>query len=351
MAGPRRRIIPVFIPNDGCEHDCVFCDQRVISGRGSPAGPDDVRKAYSLELSVESGEWSVECDGLSAQPAELAFYGGSFTAIPVERQNELLEAARPFLEMNPQNSIRVSTRPDCIDEKTVERLKSYGVATVELGAQSMSHDVLVQSRRGHTAEDVARASGIIKGAGLSLMLQMMTGLLGDTREKSLFTARRFTELSPDGVRVYPTVIVKGTELFNMWRRGEYSEHSLDEAVELCAEICAVFERAGVPVIRLGLNPSDALSAGDAVAGAYHPAFGELVYSRIYYNKAAALISGLMPCGEVTITVSKGSASKMAGQRRQNIRMLEQRFALRNIKIAESDLCPGEITVEKKPVRS
>ena len=324
---PKRRIIPVFIPHYGCEHECVFCDQRSITG---VAAPD-----------IGDVERAIRGKAEAFQPTELAFYGGSFTAIPVERQNELLVAARPFLEQNALGSIRVSTRPDCISEATVARLKGYGVATIELGAQSMCDDVLAASRRGHTASDTVRAAGLIKGSGLALVLQMMTGLPLDTRGKSLYTAQRFTGLEPDGVRVYPTVVVRGTVLHELWMRGEYREHSIESAVELCAEVCAVFAGANIPVIRLGLNPSAALDAGGAVAGAYHPAFGELVYSRMYYNRAAALLEGIAPDSDVTVAVGVGCVSKMTGQRRCNVLALADKFSLRSLKVVGSDKIQGE----------
>jgi len=284
-------------------------------------------------------------EGESPQEVEIAFYGGSFTALPVGRQEDLLEAARPFIISNPRSSIRISTRPDCIDSATVERLKKHGVRTVELGAQSMCDDVLNESKRGHLASDVALAAGVIKSADLSLILQMMTGLPGDTREKSIFTAKSFVCLKPDGVRIYPAVIVSGTELYDMWLRGEYNEHSTEDAVKLCVELCAIFEEAGIPVIRLGLNPSEALSAGGAVAGAYHPAFGELVYSSIFYKRAAALLEGIAPGSDVTITVSKSKVSMMTGHRRQNVTKLKKEFALRSIKIIGSDKSQ-EMTISK-----
>ena len=324
---PKRRIIPVFVPNAGCVHMCVFCDQRRISGVLASASADDVRNAADSLAGADS-------------PAELAFYGGSFTAAPVEYQEELLMAAQPFLAQCPSRSIRVSTRPDCIDEPIVDRLKRYGVETIELGAQSMSDDVLFASRRGHTSADTARAAGIIKRAGLSLILQMMTGLPGDTREKSLYTVRRFIELKPAGVRIYPTVVVRGTELFDMWQSGRYSEHTVEEAVELCAEICAMLNKADIPIIRLGLNPTEALSAGDAAAGAYHPAFGELVYSKIYYNEAEALLRDIPTGSNITITVPKGRTSVMIGQKRRNIIKLTKMFALKDIRVIETD--PGAL---------
>ena len=337
----KRRIIPFFIPHAGCKHACVFCNQNRISGVAASAclTGDDLRKLLT------SGGRSAGRLDTDPAPADIAFYGGSFTALPVEQQNELLEGAQPFLGLNSQNAIRVSTRPDCVDEADVLRLVRYGVATVELGAQSMSDEVLLRSRRGHTSFDVARAAEIIKGAGLKLILQMMTGLPGDTNEGAIYTAKRFIELNPDGVRIYPTVVIKGTTLYEMWRRGEYKAHTVDDAVDLCTELIELFQKAKIPIIRLGLNPTDALTAGDAAAGAYHPAFGELAYSQVYFNKAAAILKGFPPGGAVTITVAKGRVSMMAGRHRQNIRRLTEYFSVKSIKVVEADIPPGEINIE------
>ena len=329
---PKRRIIPVFIPHAGCEHACVFCDQRRITGVKDATFDEDI--IISAESLIPDG-----C------PAEIAFYGGSFTAIAEERQNALLTAVQPFLSKGSARSVRISTRPDCVDEQTLLRLIGYGVKTVEIGAQSMCEDVLSQARRGHTAGDVARAAGLIKQAGLSLILQMMTGLPGDDREKSLYTARRFIGLKPDGVRIYPTVVVRGTELYDMWRSGCYREHTVNEATDLCAELYVLFEEAGIPVIRLGLNPTEALSAGGAAAGAYHPAFGELVYSKMYYDKAAKLLSNVRDGSSVTIVVPKGNSSRMIGQHRCNIRKLMEEFALGSINVVETGIRPDEIWIE------
>jgi len=332
---PKRRIIPLFIPHAGCTHDCVFCDQRRISGAAAHSSIDGF---HSAPLGIEN-------DTENSQPVEIAFYGGSFTALPAKEQTELLEAAQPILELSRHNSIRISTRPDHIDRQIVERLEKAGVRTIELGAQSMSDDVLSKSRRGHMASDVAQAADVIKNAGIALILQMMTGLPGDSPEKSIYTAKRFVDLGPDGVRIYPTVVVQGTQLHEMWLRGEYKEHTIEDAIDICTELCAIFEDAGIPVIRLGLNPTEMLSAGEAVAGAYHPALGELVYSQIYYNKAAALISGAAPESEVRISVAKGKVSIMAGHRRQNILALKKNFALKSLVIIGTDAEPGEIKIE------
>ena len=260
----RRNIIPVFVPHLGCPNNCVFCNQHRISGESSPATAETVKKTL-MEGILKIPENS---------NIELAFYGGSFTAIPVEEQNELLDAALPFLHDGSIKSLRLSTRPDAIDDETLERLITYGVKTIELGAQSMCDEVLQLSGRGHTTLQTEASARLIKAHGLMLILQMMTGLPGDTKERTIETAKKIIALEPDGVRIYPTVIVEDTPLCDMWSAGTYKEHTVEEAVDWCAAILPMFEEAGIPVIRLGLNPSEELSGGAARGGAYHPAFGE-----------------------------------------------------------------------------
>ena len=245
----RRSILPVFVPHMGCPHACVFCDQRRISGQRKTVTPEDVRALVKQAAALPR----------SGAARQLAFYGGSFTAIPETVQDALLEAGREAMEAGQVDSLRLSTRPDAVDERILERLWSFGVRTIELGTQSMDEEVLRRSGRGHSAEDLRRAARMIREAGFELILQMMTGLPGDTLEKSLYTARELITLEPDGVRIYPTVIVRGTELFDLWRRGEYREHTVEEAVDWCARLLPLFEEAGIPVIRLGLNPTEELS--------------------------------------------------------------------------------------------
>ncbi len=324
----RESIIPVFVPHLGCPNDCVFCNQRRISGSLSPARPEDVTKAIETAAALPQ----------TGAKRQLAFYGGSFTAIPVAEQQALLEAARPWLERGEISSIRLSTRPDAIDGEILKRLRAAGVETIELGAQSMDERVLLLSGRGHTAEDVERSSRLIKEAGFKLILQMMTGLPGDSDEKSLETARRIIALRPDGVRIYPTVIVKDTALFELWQRGLYKEHCIEDAVRVCAELLPFFRKAGIPVIRLGLNPTEELSGGAAVAGAYHPALGELVKSRIMYKKARELLLPLAGASAAVLGVHPSQISQMTGQHRENIERLKAEFKLNSLKISP---CPVE----------
>ena len=316
----RQRILPIFVPHLGCPNDCVFCNQRRISGSPLPASGDDVTRTLVYARN----------QGMTG--AQLAFYGGSFTAICPGTQEELLMAAQPFRADGTIASIRLSTRPDAMDETVLRRLKAYGVETVELGAQSMDDGVLREAGRGHTARDTENAVRLLKEAGFFVILQMMTGLPGSDRERDLETARRIIGLCPDGVRIYPTVVVKNTPLEDMWRAGTYREHTVTEAVDLCADILPMMERAGIPVIRLGLNPTEELSHGGAVAGAYHPALGELVRSEILRRRAAELLRAVTPGASVTLGVAPNRVSAMTGQRRENIRRLAEEFSLAELKI-------------------
>lgn len=329
----KRRIIPVFVPHLGCPNDCVFCNQRRISGAIEPADAETVRNAIEA-AGVSEGDCS---------EWELAFYGGSFTAIEECSRCELLKAAESFTKRG--GALRLSTRPDCISEKILDELLSAGVKTIELGCQSMDNEVLLKSGRGHTKEDTIKAAKLIKSRGFELILQMMTGLPGDTFEKSLQTAHELAQLSPNGVRIYPTVIIRDTPLCDMWQSDKYKEHTIDDAVEWCSEILPVFENAGIPVIRLGLNPTDDLSGGDAVAGAYHPAFGELVYSRLFLKKAKGLLNGIQESKSVCIGVNPASISKMSGHKKSNVISLKSEFGIEEIKIqGVSELSKDEVVL-------
>ena len=330
----KNSIIPVFVPHLGCPNDCVFCNQRRISGHMSPAGAETVRNAIENAAALTP----------SGTKRQLAFYGGSFTAIPAAQQIELFEAARPYLEDGTVSSIRLSTRPDAIDGAVLARLKKYGVTTIELGAQSMCDEVLELSGRGHSSSDVEEASRLIKAAGFELILQMMTGLPGDTDEKSVETARRIIALRPDGVRIYPTVIVRDTALYDLWKTGRYAEHTVEDAVRVCAKLTAMFDEANIPIIRMGLNPTEDLSGGDAVGGAYHPALGELVRSRMMLDKARLLLKDAAPESSVVLGVNRSDVSKMTGQHRCNIDTLKTELRLSSVKIREADVKSGEIAV-------
>lgn len=328
----RESIIPVFVPHLGCPNDCVFCNQRRISGALSPATAEDVKSAIERAAALPQ----------SGVKRQLAFYGGSFTAIPISEQESLLSAAKEYIDSGFLNAVRLSTRPDAIDEATLKRLKSHGVETIELGAQSMDDEVLALSGRGHTVSDVESAAAMVKASGFRLILQMMTGLPGSDDERDIESARRIAALKPDGVRIYPTVIVRDTALFELWRAGRYKEHGVEDAVRVCAEIVPIFESAGIPIIRLGLNPTEELSQGEAAGGAYHPALGELVRSRILLKKAEALLADAEPDSDVEITVPPRLVSQMTGQHGANKTALIEEFQLKSLKIIPGDV--DDVTV-------
>lgn len=327
----RADIVPVFVPHWGCPHACVFCDQRRITGERGPATARTVEQAMQQAAALPSGA-----------KRQLAFYGGSFTDIPAAQQEELLGAAQPYLARGELSSLRLSTRPDAIGGEALARLRRCGVKTVELGGQSMDDRVLALAGRGHTAADVARAARLVKAAGFELILQMMTGLPGSSDESDVETARRLIALRPDGVRLYPTVIVEDTALCALWRAGRYREHTVEDAVRVCARILPLFEAAGIPVIRLGLNPSEELSGGAAVGGAYHPALGELVRSRILRDRAEALLAATEPGSRVILGVNARELSQMIGQKRCNVNWLRERFALAALSVRPADVKAGEI---------
>lgn len=330
----KRRIIPMFIPHSGCPNDCVFCNQKRISGCLSPVKAEGVVKAIE---NITGNSGSDIC-------FELAFYGGSFTAIPTQEQEELLGAALPFLRSGELSSVRVSTRPDAISEKVLDRLSRFGVKTIELGAQSMVDRVLEASGRGHTATDTIKASALIKERGFDLILQMMTGLPSDDDDGAVYTARMIADMAPAGVRIYPAVILRDTRMFDLWSEGKYSEHTVEDAVNICARIVPIFELRGIPIIRLGLNPTQELSSGAAVAGAYHPALGELVVSRLMLNQARELLRD-NPHGEnVTLGVCPSRVSAMTGQHKINIEALRSEFGLKSLKIRPADVEKGKIVI-------
>lgn len=334
----REQIIPVFVPHLGCPHDCVFCNQRRISGREEPASAETVHTAIAQAAALPR----------TGAKRQLAFYGGSFTAIPPAQQETLLAAARQEIEAGRIDSVRLSTRPDAVDEAVLDRLKTYGVETVELGAQSMDDEVLRLSGRGHTASDVERAALLVKAAGFRLILQMMTGLPSDTEEKSVHTAERLIALRPDGVRIYPTVIVRDTALCELWKAGKYREHTVEDAVRVCARLLPLFKAAGIPVIRLGLNPTEELSKGGAVGGAYHPALGELVRSRIWRERARALLADAAPGSRVTLRIHPTRLSQMLGQRRENVETLRRELGLDELRVLPEAAGEDELLVEIAP---
>ena len=304
----RQTNISISVPHYGCPHRCTFCDQRSISGTQSMPSPDDIAATLESQLG-----------GLreSGTKAEIAFFGGSFTGIERGYMTSLLGTAHRFVTEHPDvyTGIRCSTRPDFIDEEILDILSEYGMTAIELGAQSMNAEVLRLNERGHSPEDVVRASELIKARGFSLGLQMMTGLYGDKPEYCIDTAKRFIELKADTVRIYPTVILDGTRLGELYKSGEYETFTFNETVTLCAELLKMFGKADIPVIRLGLHASREVEE-KMLGGVYHPALREICESRIFLDEMIAEMKRIGGTDFIVYT-DPANVSKVTGQKKEN----------------------------------
>ncbi|MBO4693229.1 MAG: radical SAM protein [Clostridia bacterium] len=322
--------ISVFVPHVGCPNMCSFCDQRHITGVKVAPATQDVKNAVNTALSSKNYD---------PKTTEIAFFGGSFTAINRNYMFSLLDVAYSFVKNGVVSGIRVSTRPDAISDEILNALKSYGVTSIELGAQSMDNEVLKANNRGHTAEDVEKASELIKEYGFSLGLQMMTGLYGDNDEKTLNTAEKIIRLKPETVRIYPTIVLKDTTLAALYADGYYKPQTVDEAVSICTKLLKMFFTAGIKVIRLGLHSIDT----DAyVGGPWHPAFSELCFSEIFLEKALGVLGEK---GEYRLFVSPENLSKMIGQNKENIKRLKDMGYVCRV-MPDSSLKSDEIYAER-----
>ena len=302
--------ISVFITHIGCHHQCSFFDQRSISGSQHAPDGNEFRDICSKAFSEVK----------EPQNTEIAFFGGSFTAVPRDYMTELLRAASEFVGEGKFGGIRCSTRPDCISAEILELLKSYGVTAIELGAQSMDDKVLEANERGHSAQDVVNAGRLIKEYGFELGLQMMTGLYKSSRESDIATADALADIAPDTVRIYPVVVLNGTKLAEYYRRGEYRMMPFDDMVSLCAELLDRFEKSGIRVIKCGLHASEFVEH-DMVAGYYHPAFRELCESRTYLKKIEEYAKD---CGYIRIAVPARDISKAVGHKKSNIEYMKSK---------------------------
>ena len=300
--------IALFIPDEGCPHRCSFCNQKTITGTGKRPQPGDVISACETALNGKK----------DVSGGEIAFFGGSFTAIERGYMLSLLKCAKSYLDRGLFKGIRISTRPDCIDESVLALLKEYKVTSIELGCQSMDDEVLFLNERGHTAAQCENACRLVREYGFELGVQMMTGLFGDTDEKALKTAQRLIALRPDTVRIYPTVVLKNTALERLYAEGRYRAQTLEEAVALCSRLLKMFTQGGIKVIRLGLHSGGGVEE-NYVAGAYHPAFREKCESRLYRENIEKLLSeNRVQKGEATVFVSPRYLSQAKGQKKENI---------------------------------
>jgi ELP3 component of the RNA polymerase II complex, consists of an N-terminal bioB/lipA-like domain and a C-terminal histone acetyltransferase domain (only bioB/lipA-like domain in thermotoga) len=284
----KHAIIPIFIPHLGCPCQCVFCNQQKITARTKAVSTDEVRETVERYLSTLAD--------LDPSEIEIAFYGGSFTAIPIDAQTAYLEVANEYIDQGRVSSLHISTRPDCIDEEVLSNLKRYNVSTIELGVQSFSDEVLRLSKRGHDSDTARKAARLIKERGFKLGIQLMIGLPGDSLESCIYSARETVALSPELSRLYPTLVIDGTELYDMYEDGSYEALSKEEALLRTKEMYKILHKAGINIMRVGLKSTDIIGGSDLSAingGTYHPAFRQLVEGEIAYEMLKEQLDALM----------------------------------------------------------
>ncbi len=331
----RSLIIPIFIPYQGCPQRCVFCEQEKITSRHSqPIRQTDVQQII---------DQAIRADGFDpSRNPEIAFYGGTFTRLPFGQMTELLDMAFSYIERGLFHSIRVSTRPDSLDDMRLAAMKERGVLTVELGVQSMDNHVLFLSKRGHAAEDTVTAVARLRRAGFRVGIQLMPGLPGDSREVFYSTITKVIDLRPDMVRLYPAIVIRGTELARMVNQGEFTPLSLNQAVDICAEACIRLEREGIPVIRMGLMSSPTLlQDGQIVGGPWHPAFGFLARSAIYHRNIEALLPDYGENAEIRLTAAKRDIPLLRGYQNQGLEMIRNKTGATKISVQMDESLPRE----------
>lgn len=335
-------IIPVFVPHLGCTKCCTFCNQRKISGELKQVTPKDVTDTINYYLSNFKDENNY---------VEVAFFGGSFTAIDKKIQEELLSSVQPFIKEGKVDSIRLSTRPDAIDKDILKMLKKYNVKTIELGVQSTNDYILEKCKRGHSFEDVKKASKLIKWKGFRLGHQMMVGLPDSSEKDDLQTAKDIVKLKPKMVRIYPVLVIKGTELEDEYNKGEYTPLNVTQAVERSKEAVKLFRKHNIEVIRTGLQNTDTITNpedkdSEVIAGPYHPAFGQLVEDAIWYDRIVEEIKKInAKIVKVEILANKENINNIVGHKKENINKLKDTYALiANVK-ENNKIKPGKFEIK------
>ena len=337
----KQYIIPIFVPHLGCPNDCVFCNQKSISGQKKQVTKEDVKNIIEEHLKYIKKDSKVE----------VAFFGGSFTGIEEEKQEELLAAAYEYIKQKKVDSIRISTRPDYIDKKILKRLKKYKVKTIELGVQSANDYILKKAGRGHTFEDVVKASKLIKWYGFDLGHQMMVGLPESTTVDEINTAKQLIKLKPKMVRIYPVLVIKNTKLEKDYNDGKYKPLTVTQAVEVCKELVKLFVKKHIEVIRIGLQPTDTITnpedeKSEVVAGPFHPAFRQLVESGMWYDVIVEKIKQLnTKVKEVVVTVNPADVNNVIGQRKDNINNLREVYDVDLIVRADEKIKQGKSKIE------
>jgi histone acetyltransferase (RNA polymerase elongator complex component) len=335
-----KKIISIFVPHQGCPHRCIFCHQPHITGMmiRTPITPDDVRRQIDVALAEpKSREKRAQF--------EVAFYGGTFTGLAWQHQEQLLSTVQPYIDRGDISGIRVSTHPGMFDEGILALLQQYSVHLIELGVQSFDDAVLRQAGRNHTADEVVQTVRRLQMLGIDVGIHLMIGLPGDSFQKSLDSARTTIGLHPVSVRIHPTLVIRGTQLEQLYTQGHYIPLSLEEAVATSKEMLKLFRQHHLPVIRIGLQPTASMEQ-NIVAGPYHPALRQLIESAIFYDEMVALcVSHAFSDDVVVFYVSPKDVSTVRGQKNTNLKTLHQQFHLRDIHIlSDENLQRGQIRI-------
>lgn len=338
----RHIVIPIFIPHKGCPFDCIYCNQKTISGEINEMSDQRMRDIIEGHLHSIKEEAFIE----------IGFYGGSFTGIEREQQILFLKTANEYFGEKGVKAIRLSTRPDYISREILEYLVLYNVKTIELGVQSLDREVLLKSCRGHGIKEVKEACRLIKEYGIELGIQTMIGLPGDSPDRDLDTAKSVVEMQPKIARIYPTLVIKGTYLEKMYLEGGYEPLSLEQAVAICAKLMDIYEENGINVIRVGLQPTESINENmDVIAGPFHPAFRQLVESKrmLCRVEEEIVLKGVVNKAGILIYTSRKNISNVVGQNKSNINELKKRFGYEKIYVLENgEFCGKQIAVMEIP---
>ena len=335
-------IIPIFVPHLGCPNNCTFCNQKRISGQTKMVTAQDVKDTIDFFLKHFRDDYKY---------VEVAFFGGSFTAIDEKTQVELLEAVQEYIQNKKVNSIRISTRPDCIDKEILKRMKKYHVKTIELGVQSTNNYILKRCKRGHTYEDTKKASKLIRRYGFILGHQMMVGLPESTKQDEINTAKELIRLRPKIVRIYPVLVIKDTELADEYERGDYTPLTVGQAVERCKEIVDLFNRNKINVIRVGLQNTEEITdpgteKSSVIAGPYHPAFRQLVESSMWYDSIVNKIKKVnAKVKKVKIIANDVNVNNIIGHKKENIEKLKDVYDVEVVIEKSEEIKPGKFKIE------
>ncbi len=332
----KRYIIPFFVPHIGCPHACVFCSQNKITGQEKPVTPGEILPTVKEYISTFHDK---------TRRIEIAFFGGSFTGIPMDMQRALLNEAYNAKMAGLIDGIRLSTRPDYINKKILHDLKAFGVDTVELGVQSMDNKVLALSQRGHVAADVVKSSKLIKNHGFKLGLQMMIGLPGSYEITELNTATEICALEPDFVRIYPALVIRGTKMETLYKSGAYTPLPLHGAIDICVRLTEIFIKERIKIIRMGLQPTDLISEGaEVIAGPFHPSFRQLVDAKLVLKVIVKIIEqrGMDLSRGLILTVNPRCLSTLQGINKANIKTLREMYPGLYIKTMTDETLKGNV---------